>query len=67
MTKDQIIVDLTKKLYKANKTVKEYKQAQKEIGLIIYGMGAPLNDNLLGYTKEQLVPFSRIATIMDVR
>lgn len=67
MTKDQIIVDLTKKLYKAKKIVKEYKDAKKEISLIVYGMGAPLNDNLHEYTKEQLVPFSRIAAILDVR
>ena len=31
----------------------------------IYCIGGPLNDNKLGYSKPQLVTFSRIANALD--
>lgn len=31
----------------------------------IYGIGGPLNDNKLGYNKEQMITFYRIAELLE--
>ena len=43
--------------------MKEMQNDFSDIVGIIYCVGGPLNDNVLGYTNKQLVTFSRIAEI----
>ena len=37
------------------------EEDRKAIRMIIYGCGGPLNDNVRGYTRDQMVPFAQIA------
>lgn len=37
------------------------KDDRRSIHRVIYGCGGPLNDNVRGYTKDQMVPFAQIA------
>lgn len=46
--------------------VAELEKAVKEARLHIGGIGGPLNDNKLGYTKEQLGTFFKIDQCLDV-
>lgn len=44
--------------------VKGYKEAMDKIDKTLHCIGGPLNDNFLGYSREQLKPFFRIAEII---
>lgn len=46
--------------------VAELEKAVKDAQLHIICIGGPLNDNKLGYTKEQMVTFFRIKECLDV-
>ena len=52
-----------KENYEAKKTIDQMKSDFEDILTIIYCIGGPLNDNVLNYTKEQMVTFFRIAEI----
>lgn len=43
--------------------VEELRNRQKEIHNLLYCIGGPLNDNVLGYTKQQLRVLFRIAEL----
>jgi hypothetical protein len=45
--------------------VKCMNEAMRKIYMEVYGVGGPLNDNKLGYSRQQMVPFSRIAAQAD--
>lgn len=45
--------------------VKAMNEAMRKIHMEVYGIGGPLNDNKLGYSRQQMVPFSRIAAQAD--
>lgn len=56
------------KLEKQRLTIKAFKKAQNEIDGIIYGIGGPLNDNCLGFSKEQFSVFHEIhKTIIPIK
>lgn len=45
--------------------VKAMNEAMRKIHMVIYCVGGPLNDNKLGYSRQQMEPFSRIAAQAD--
>ena len=55
-----LIADQAKQIYFLKNKVEDYEQALKAIKNVTVCIGGPLNDNVLGYSKEQLGPFSRI-------
>ena len=61
MTEAELIARQAKKIEELRDEVADMKERIKRARLPIYCIGGPLNDNKLGYTREQMVTFSRIA------
>lgn len=61
MTEEQLIARQAKQLEELRDEVADLKDRVSKARLHIYCIGGPLNDNRLGYTKPQMVTFSRIA------
>lgn len=63
MTDDEIIANQARKIEEMSETIKKYEESRKKIRMILYSVGAPLNDNFnfLQYSKDQLIPFFEIA------
>jgi hypothetical protein len=61
MTDEQLIAQQAKRIAELEEELALRNEAEREIHMEIYGIGGPLNDNKLGYTKDQMVPFARIA------
>lgn len=61
MTDDEIIANQARKIEEMGETIKKYEESRNKIRMILYSVGAPLNDNFLQYSKEQLMPFFEIA------
>ena len=60
MTDIEIIGTQAKKIFELVSEIQQYTQSIRNVTALIYGIGGPLNDNKLKFTKEQLVEFSRI-------
>jgi len=41
-------------------------KCREEIHGVLFSIGAPLNDNIYGYSMKQLKPFFRIANILGL-
>jgi hypothetical protein len=61
MTKTELIARQAKQIEELRDEVTDLKERIRNAKLHIYGIGMPLNDNKLGYTKQQKVTFARIA------
>ena len=61
MTEAELIARQAKQLEELREEVAELKDRARKARLHIYCVGGPLNDNKLGYTREQMVTFARIA------
>lgn len=61
MTDDEIIVNQARKIAELEEKLDRYEQSRIRIRQILYSIGAPLNDNMLDYSEDQLKPFFRIA------
>ena len=61
MTEAELIARQAKQLEELRDEVADLKERTKRARLHIYCIGGPLNDNNLGYTREQMVTFARIA------
>ena len=61
MTEAELIARQAKQLEELREEVAELKDRARKARLHIYCIGGPLNDNKLGYTREQMVTFARIA------
>ena len=66
MIDDEIITRQARTICRLEQRVEELESAKSSARLQIYCIGGPLNDNKLGYSKEQLVVFARIAEALDV-
>ena len=64
---DNSILKLLKEKDRYEKQAKEYKETLEEILSSFYSIGAPLNDNLLGYSGKQLIIFTDIAKLIKYR
>ena len=65
MTDKELIVAMGKELVDKNEEVAQLLAKTNKTRLKLISIGAPLNDNLLKYTDEQLVPFSEIRDILN--
>ena len=61
MTDTELIARQAKRLEELRVELDEIKGGVRSVHMLIYGIGGPLNDNGLGYTKEQRTVFHRIA------
>lgn len=61
MTDEQLIAQQAKRIAELEEELALRSEAERKIHLEIYGIGGPLNDNKLSYTKAQMAPFARIA------
>lgn len=61
MTDDEIIANQARKIAELEEKLDRYEQSRIRIRQILYSIGAPLNDNMLDYSEDQLKPFFRIA------
>jgi hypothetical protein len=57
MTKDQLIAKQQLEIEMLKEESKRHAEACDEVHRIIYCIGGPLNDNKLGYTREQMRDF----------
>lgn len=60
MTKDQLIAKQQLEIEMLTEESKQHTDACDEVRGILFCIGGPLNDNKLGYTKEQMQDFWRI-------
>ena len=67
MTKNDVIAIQAVKIEKLKRQIKMDKEAKDKVFYIIYGIGGPLNDNKLGYSKEQMKDFWEIVTALGLR
>jgi hypothetical protein len=61
MTQDELIARQALQLEELRDEVADLKDRARKAWEHIYCIGGPLNDNLLGYTRPQMVTFARIA------
>jgi hypothetical protein len=64
ITEAQLIAQQALKIANLEKEVARFKDNERDIAMIIYGCGGPLNDNVRGYTKDQMIPFAQIAQLI---
>lgn len=60
MTKDELIAKQQMEIEMLKQLNTNFLESDNAIYKILHCIGGPLNDNKLGYTKEQLDPFFRI-------
>lgn len=65
MTEVDLIARQAKQLEELRDEVADLKERIKRAKLHIYCVGGPLNDNVLGYSKPQMVTFFKIAEELD--
>lgn len=65
MTDTELIARQAKQIAMLSIELDALKQAIRSVRGTIYCIGGPLNDNRLGYTATQLMPFERIAKEID--
>ena len=65
MTEAELIARQAKQIEELRDEVADLKRRADRARSHIYCIGGPLNDNKLGYTKTQMVTFSRIADELD--
>jgi len=60
VTDEQLIAQQARRIAELEEELALRNEAEKKIHMEIYGIGGPLNDNRLEYSKAQMVPFARI-------
>lgn len=64
--RDELIAKQALKIEELEIELAAYQEAESRIHNIIYRIGGPLNDNKLGYSKAQLLPFFQISELLSV-
>lgn len=60
MTDDEIIANQVRKIEELSETNILYEKSLRNIKMMLVSVGAPLNDNFLNYSNEQLKIFFEI-------
>jgi len=63
---EQVIARQAIEIESMKEKLAEYKSAMEGIHGGLFNIGAPLNDNVRGYTRSQLTPFFWIAEKIDI-
>jgi len=66
MNDEEIIARQARKIENLERRVADLERAKNEARLHIYGIGGPLNDNKLRYSREQMATFFRISECLDL-
>ena len=66
MSPEQVIARQAIEIESMKEKLAEYKSAMEGIHGGLFNIGAPLNDNVRGYTRNQLTPFAWIAEQSDI-
>lgn len=61
MNDSEIIANLARQIAELEQAIENYKSACRIIRNELFCIGGPLNDNKLGYSQKQLIPFRKIA------
>ena len=61
MTETELIARQAKQIEEMRDELADLKERSRKALLHIYSIGGPLNDNSMGYSRPQMVTFSRIA------
>lgn len=61
--KDTLIARQALQIANLNERLSMAHECMRKIHEVCYGIGGPLNDNLLGYAGKQLVPFFKITAL----
>lgn len=64
MDKDKLIAKQQLEIEELKEENNYNKDSLERIHSILYATGGPLNDNILGYSKEQLGPFFMISKLV---
>jgi hypothetical protein len=63
---EKLAAEQALKIRELTKTIHEYRESLVTIRNIIYCCSGPLNGNKLGYTKEQMKDFAKIADLTAI-
>lgn len=66
MTKDELITKQQLEIETLKEQVAAHKDREQQVFYVLYSIGAPLNDNKLRFSKEQLGPFFQISNILGL-
>ncbi len=66
MTNDELIARQAKKIEELQDTIEDYEETIRNVMNAMVCIGGPLNDNKLGYTKEQLRIFHGMYAMLDL-
>ena len=66
MTDTELIAKQAKKIEELREELDETNGGIRSVHMLIFGIGGPLNDNMLGFTVEQRSVFHRIAEALDL-
>lgn len=66
MTQDELIAKQALQLAEQAEKIADYEDRLRHIQMALFCIGGPLNDNVLGYSKEQLVTFHRISKEVEL-
>ncbi len=64
MTEKELIAKQQLEIENLKETLRSAYESFSLINGILYNIGAPLNDNCLEYSREQLGPFFRISELL---
>ena len=67
MTKDQLISKQQLKIEGLEEQLSEFKEKESRLYNNLFGIGGPLNDSRISYTKEQRAEFFSIRDIFELR
>lgn len=62
---DALIAQQAREIAELKERLSRRDEDARRIYAELYCIGGPLNDNKLGYTKEQIEPFRRIANLVE--
>ena len=66
-TKDsQVIADQARQIFVFESLLDQYLKNVRKVNNMLYCIGGPLNDNKLGYTKEQMQIFFHIQETLEM-
>jgi len=66
MTKEELITKQQLEIEALKEKIKIADDCRKKIFSVLYSTEGPLNDNILGYSKEQMEPFMEISEILNL-
>ena len=66
MTESKLIAQQAMEIANLKEAVNLYKENNRKIHMMIYGIGGPLNDSKIAYNKEQKQIFFHIGDLVEV-